>query len=433
MQDLTAQELLCKAQSMATKAAWRTNPALFAFPRIAVSLFLCALTGCKGAVTNAPPAQGIADQAPIAPAGGQSDASPNTASPDTDPLFNGPWTPRLINETRSPIAQSSAMLPALEGIQTVPQPALPLPYLPELPSWQLKVQAEEMADTLDTKPSLTYPEYFALGPKVWSQPGRLYRAVLEPRSRGSATEAVAQVERAWVAAGATLVTSRLHPAMFNGLPLAYWPRVCAHDMRAGPACSMLRTYAMRIADAETAPHNPMQVWLQVGVHEPSSRAWISAMQFGAPEALLAPPARPLVVAAHSASASADTASPPAETESPPVSSGPAEHITRAYTRNELLQRSDPNSTIVWTISGLYQTLGQVNRMPIARFQHSNVQFTDAEGQQTAALPFHVQGNLVVVDTPQLKRLYLIRNNREIIPIPALGGAPSQTMFRYGGP
>jgi hypothetical protein len=92
-------------------------------------------------------------------------------------LFKSPLTPAIGVPTSSPLAERSARLPAIKGIQQLGAQAGEFPYLAGLvTAYRLEVMAEEMADTLDTAPGNKSAEYFAIGPRMWSQPGQLYRA-----------------------------------------------------------------------------------------------------------------------------------------------------------------------------------------------------------------------------------------------------------------
>jgi hypothetical protein len=386
-----------------------------------------ALSSCsRESVTTLAASQltGIADNTAV---------PPSTASRG-DFLYTEPLTMAVTNVSASPLADSTARLPDLAGIQQATPPANGFPYLGGLvPAFRLEVVAEEMPDTLSTAPGKGAAEYFAIGPRMWSQPGQLYRATLQPTNAEAAKNhdpkaAFAEIERLWLATGATLVTSSIKHNNLIRLPIAYWPNVCAQQMVNGPACSDLRTYAMKVGEG--------QVWLQVGIHSPTKRTWVSAMRFGQtdPSAL----ARASVPSTR-----------PAETNSSPEALSDEERkridAAREYTRRELLDKRDMNISAGLSVSGTYSSAPNGNgesyhfmqaRMnsPVVDITHlrigGNVRIRkEGSALPDEILPYYIAGNVIVIDTIKVKMQFLIFSRDKIVRIADDDTTLTRALFR----
>jgi hypothetical protein len=387
-----------------------------------------ALSSCSRESANtlaAPQVLGIADN----------DAVPPKTGSSIDLLYTEPLTGAVTNVSASPLADSTARLPDLAGIKQASPLASGFPYLEGMaPAFRLEVVAEEMPDTLSTAPGKGAAEYFAIGPRTWSQPGQLYRATLQPTNTESVNkhdpkEAVAEVERLWLATGATLVTSSIKHDNLIRLPIAYWPNVCSQQMVNGPACSALRTYAMKVGEG--------QVWLQVGIHSPTKRAWVSAMRFGRTDtsalaSVAVPSARPAEMNT-STEALSDVERKQLDT-------------AREYTRRELLDKRDMNKRAEYLVGGTYSSgpngNGQsyhfmqtkVDLRLIADLNHhrfvGNVRIRK-EGSATPdeILPYYIAGNVIVIDTIKVKMQFLIFSQDKIVRIADDDTTLTRALFR----
>jgi hypothetical protein len=368
---------------------------------------------------------GIADNAAVPP----------SAASHVDFLYTEPLTVAVTNVSASPLANSTARLPDLAGIKQANPSANGFPYLDGLvPAFRLEVVAEEMPDTLSTAPGKGAAEYFAIGPRMWSQPGQLYRATLLPTNTETTKNhdpkaAIAEIERLWLATGATLVTSSIKHDNLIRLPIAYWPNVCAQQMVNGPACSALRTYAMKVGEG--------QVWLQVGIHSPTKRAWVSAMRFGRTDT--------------SALASVSVPSVrPAEMNPSPEALSDVERkridADREYTRRELLDKRDMNTGAKLGVSGTYASAPNGNGesyhfMKAKLDPRLGVNTTDKlivgnvrirkEGSALPdeILPYYIAGNVIVIDTIKVKMQFLIFSQDQIVRIADDETTLTRALFR----
>jgi hypothetical protein len=388
-----------------------------------------ALSSCsrESATTTLAASQltGIADNAAVPPSTGS----------HGDLLYTEPLTMAVTNVSASPLADSTARLPDLAGIKQADPPVNGFPYLGGLaPAFRLEVVAEEMPDTLSTAPGKGAAEYFAIGPRMWSQPGQLYRATLLPTNAETAKNhgpkaAIAEIERLWLATGATLVTSSIKHDNLIRLPIAYWPNVCAQQMVNGPACSALRTYAMKVGEG--------QVWLQVGIHSPTKRAWVSAMRFGPTDtSALAPVSVP--------------SARPAEMNPSPEALSDVERkridAAREYTRRELLDKRDMNTGAKLGVSGTYSSApkgngesyhfmkAKLDPRVAAVVTHlqivGNVRIRrEGSALPDEILPYYIAGNVIVIDTVRVKMQFLIFSQDKIVRIADDETTLTRALFR----